>query len=339
MIDRDTALCLRRPMAGSPLEPDLAEAGLLARLGRTREDMGGRLRRNEPMLLHTSFRVGGPADLFLSPGDPEEIAAAAAYCRDTGLPLTVLGNGSNVVISDQGIRGLVLSIGPHMARLAFQAGDGPDTARLRAEAGAMLAAAAAAAARNGWSGLEFASGIPGSVGGAVYMNAGAYERCMEDVVVRTEYLDREGAFRQAEGPAHRFAYRHSLFMDEGGILLATVFRLSAGDPAAIAGAVSGFAARRRRSQPLEYPSAGSVFKRPPGLFAGKLIEECGLKGCRIGGAQVSVKHAGFIVNTGGATAADIAAMVDHVRETVLRRAGVVMECEIRFVGDWKEARP
>jgi UDP-N-acetylmuramate dehydrogenase len=315
--------------APHPGTPRLADV-LLDRLGPA---AAGRLFRDEPMSTRTTFRVGGPADLLLSPASAEEISLACALCREQGVPLTLLGNGSNVVVSDRGIRGLVVALGDDFARIG-PSPDDADPCLLTAEAGARLASLAAAATRRSLSGMEALSGIPGSVGGGVYMNAGAYECCLADVVVRTDYLDEEGRLRTAVGEGHGFGYRRSLFMDRRYIVARTTVRLREDDPARISARVADFAQRRRTSQPLEMPSAGSVFRRPPGAYAGRLIEEGGFKGFRIGGAQVSPKHAGFIVNTGDATAEDIRRLMETVREEVARRTGFLLEPEILLIGEW-----
>ena len=292
-----------------------------------------RIFQNEPMAPRTTFRVGGPADCLLSPASSEEIALAVRFCREYEVPLTLMGAGSNVLVSDLGIRGLVVSIGEDYARIGVDK-EQEGTTGLFAEAGARLSALAAFASRSGLSGLEAMSGIPGSVGGAVYMNAGAYERSMQDVVFHTDYLDAEGCAHVAEYGEQGFGYRRSLFMDHGHIVTRTTFRLVADAPDHIAERVSDYSKRRRSSQPLELPSAGSVFRRPIGNYAGRLVEESGMKGESIGGAQVSSKHAGFIVNTGGATASDVRRLMEKVQRTVESRTGIRLEPEILMLGEW-----
>ena len=287
-----------------------------------------RVCRAEKMDRHTTFRVGGPADFYFEPATAQELADILSQARACQLPVTILGNGSNVVVSDLGIRGLVISLGDQMAAIQRN-GD-----ELIVQAGAKLSSVAALAAREGLGGLAFASGIPGTTGGAVMMNAGAYEHCMADVVVRTAFLDTDLQLKSVAGADHQFSYRHSCFKGTGRIVTETVFRLKPQDPAAIFAEMADLAARRRASQPLEFPSAGSAFKRPPGHYAGKLIADSDLKGCRIGGAEVSEKHAGFIINRGQATASDVALLFGHVRATVEARFAVRLEPEVRFIGDW-----
>lgn len=291
---------------------------------------GDRLRMNEPMSLHTTFRIGGCADIYFEPESEAEILQAILYCQSHGMPCTVLGNGSNILVSDQGIRGLVLAFGERDADIHC------DGSQITARAGAKIAAVAAFAARNSLSGLEFASGIPGTLGGAILMNAGAYEACMADVVIQTDYLDKKMEHRQARGDDHRFVYRSSYFLENSAIILGAAIQLKPGRSEDILLRMTDLAARRRASQPLDLPSAGSVFKRPPGFYAGKLISECGLRGIRFGDAQVSEKHAGFIVNRGQATARDVRALMVHIQERVAAETGVHLEPEIRMVGEWSD---
>ena len=293
-------------------------------------ESSGRIKLNEPMNTHTTFRVGGPADYFVEPANSDEIVRIVAAARAANVPLTLLGNGSNVVVSDRGIRGLVLYVGSEFARISLQGN------QITVQAGAQLASVAAFAARHSLSGLEFASGIPGTVGGAVMMNAGAYEHCMSEVVIQTEFVDNDLKIKTVCGDEHGFGYRKSRFSGQDNIILGTVLQLKLDDSAAIYERMAELAKRRRTSQPLEFPSAGSAFKRPAGYYAGKLISDCGLKGCRIGGAEVSTKHAGFIINIGGATADDIRRLFLHVQAEVYDQAGVILEPEVRFIGDWEE---
>lgn len=291
-------------------------------------EASGRVRLDEPMDGHTTFQVGGPADFFIEPESETEIIRILHLVAGYHLPLTLLGNGSNVVVSDRGIRGAVLCIGSTYARIDLQ------DSVIRVQAGAQLASVAAFAARQGLCGMEFASGIPGTVGGAVMMNAGAYDHCMAEIVRQTRYIDQYGCVQEVFADQHDFAYRKSCFTGRHDIILETTLVLRRDDPALIWERMTDLARRRRASQPLEYPSAGSAFKRPPGYYAGKLIADCGLKGCRIGGAEVSAKHAGFVVNIGGATADDIRRLFRHVQTVVAEQAGVHLEPEVRFIGDW-----
>lgn len=286
----------------------------------------GRVLMNEPMCRHTTFRVGGPADVMFFPQSAEELQRAMALARAQGAGALVIGNGSNLVVRDGGVRGLVIVLGEHMARI------GVEGACLRAQAGAMLARVSAAAQEAGLSGLEFASGIPGTLGGGCAMNAGAYGGQLSDVLsCATVLLD--GEVRTLSRDEMQMSYRSTLPLRAGGIVLETKFELHADDPAEIMARMKELNARRRDKQPLNLPSAGSTFKRPEGRFAGALIEGCGLKGARVGGAQVSEKHAGFIVNTGGATASDILGLIALVQRRVLAETGVALETEVRIVGE------
>lgn len=292
------------------------------------DSAGNRLHFDEPMDRHTTFRIGGKADAYFEPADVMEIKRAAHFCVEQGIPCTLLGNGSNILVSDRGIRGLVMAIGPHFSGIEYQG------TRVRVKAGTRLAVVAASSAEAGLTGLEFASGIPGTIGGAIQMNAGAYDGCMQDVVVETEYLDEQLMCCHVQGAAHEFAYRHSLFSDQSFIILQTELQLAEGKAEHIKAKIADLSRRRRASQPLEWPSAGSVFKRPEGFFAGKLISDCQLKGMTIGGAQVSEKHAGFIVNRYEATARDVFQLIHVIQKTVMDQTGVWLEPEIKFIGDF-----
>ncbi len=283
--------------------------------------------RDQPMAERTSFRIGGPARRLVCPRSGKELAALLELAEGEKWPTLLLGNGSNLLVADEGLDRLVIHTGG-LSRLEA----GADGLTLEAEAGVSLARLAEFACRQGLTGLEFAHGIPGSLGGGVYMNAGAYggELCqvLESAVV---HLPGRGTVRLTNAGMN-FGYRRSLLMDcPGGTVLSARFRLTAGDQEAIRERMRELSRRRREKQPLEYPSAGSVFKRPEGHFAGGLIEQCGLKGCRIGGAQVSEKHAGFIINTGGASCADVLALIGHIQRTVEERTGVRLEPEIRVL--------
>ncbi len=284
------------------------------------------LREREPLKNHTSFRIGGPADIMLLPKTAEELEAAYKAVLAMGAPHFVMGNGSNLLFADAGFRGIIIKTSG-MNDISF-AGD----KLIRAGSGALLSQTAVFARRNSLTGMEFAHGIPGSLGGAVMMNAGAYGGEMKDIVRRTVYLDSAGERREAVGEEHEFSYRHSRFK-AGEIVLYSELALQPGDESAIQDKMNELAARRRNSQPLDMPSAGSAFKRPADGFAAALIDEAGLKGLSVGGAQVSPKHAGFIVNTGGATCADVLALIDKVNTAVLAASGIELEPEIRIVGE------
>lgn len=285
------------------------------------------VRLEEPMKAHTSFRIGGPAELFLTPENAAQLAEAIRILRRHEIPVFILGNGSNLLVRDKGIRGAVVQLSGRMSALET------DGTALYAEGGALLSAAAAKAAKAGLTGLEFASGIPGSIGGAVMMNAGAYGGEMKDVLESVDVLTRD--LRRETLPVEQLglSYRHSSLAERGDIVLGARFRLEQGDPQAIQARMAELAEQRREKQPLQYPSAGSTFKRPEGYFAGKLIQDAGLKGKTIGGAQVSEKHAGFLINTGNATAGEMLELIAFCQRTVEEKFGVKLETEVRIVGE------
>ena len=280
---------------------------------------------NEPMAKHTTMRVGGPADVLFLPDSIEEVAKALAWAGELGVPALLMGNGSNLIVRDGGVRGLVISLGERFSRIRVQGEE------LTAQAGASLKRVAAAAQEAGLSGLEFAAGIPGTLGGGVAMNAGAYGGQVSDVLVDAQVLlDGEAAtLTRAE---MEMGYRSTVPLKRGLPVLSARFRLTRDDPEAIAERARRFNALRREKQPLSFPSAGSVFKRPAGQFAGALIEAAGLKGLAVGGAQVSEKHAGFIINLGDATATDVLKLIAEVQRRVQAHAGVWLETEVRIVG-------
>lgn len=284
------------------------------------------IKTNEPMQYHTTFAIGGPADLFLMPQTVEALSSVLEVLRRRELPFLLLGNGSNMLVSDDGIRGAVVCTSELDGVRVH--GDGTMTA----EAGALLSRIARRAQRAGLTGAEFAGGIPGSLGGAVFMNAGAYDGQMAGVVEQTTYLDGTGAVCELIGAEHAFGYRQSVFREHPGwTILRATLRLRRGDPATILDKMNDLAQRRREKQPLNYPSAGSTFKRPAGGFAGQLIEEAGLKGASIGAAQVSEKHAGFLINRGGATCSDMLRLIDLVQQRVRAQFGVELECEVQII--------
>lgn len=285
-----------------------------------------RLLENEPMSKHTTFRVGGCADLVFLPASEQELISALQLAREAGVQAQVLGNGSNLIVRDGGIRGLTILLGEHFSDVRIEGN------RLYAQAGALLSRVAMAAMEAGLSGLEFASGIPGTLGGGCAMNAGAYGGQLSDVLVSAQVL-LNGEVRSLSRDEMQMGYRTSLPLREGGVVLCACFELKADAPAEIHARMKELNARRREKQPLNLPSAGSTFKRPEGYFAGALIEGCGLKGCRVGGAQVSEKHAGFVVNVGGATAEDILKLIAHVQAVVKRETGVDLEPEVKIMGE------
>lgn len=287
----------------------------------------GDVRIDESMSLHTSFKIGGPADVLVIPKVEQDIAAVLAFARETETPLTVLGNGSNVLVRDKGIRGIVLILGN---TLKYARRDGR---RFVFSAGLSLAAASRLAGEAGLTGLEFAVGIPGSIGGALYMNAGAYDGEMKDVVVSARLLEEDGTERTVPGAELHRSYRHSLLQEQHAIVLDITTELCPGDRDAIQRKMEDFSHRRTSKQPLEMPSAGSTFRRPAGHFVGPMIEKAGLKGFRVGGAEVSRKHAGFVVNAGGATAADVLGLIRHIQETIRRTDGVDLVPEVLILGE------
>lgn len=282
---------------------------------------------HEPMARHTTFRIGGPADVLVEPASCQEVSAVVKLAQAFSLPVTVLGNGSNVLVRDKGIRGMVLKFGPRMSTIKRR---GPV---ILAGAGALLSHISQYAAACGLTGMEFAVGIPGSVGGAVYMNAGAYDGEMKDVVTAVTAVSPAGDITRFMGDELCFSYRHSVFQDNGYYICEVELTLHNGDHRDIHGKIHDYTVRRRSKQPLEMPSAGSTFKRPPGFYAGTLIEQAGLKGLRHGGAQVSEKHAGFIVNAGGATAADVLALIEEVQRRVYEKFGVQLQPEVKVIGE------
>lgn len=283
--------------------------------------------KDEPMRRHTTFAIGGPADLFIQPKTRRELAGALSVLRERGIPFLLLGNGSNMLVADAGIRGAVVCT-TELDEVRI----GEDGYTLTAEAGALLGRVARRAQRAGLTGVEFAGGIPGSVGGAVFMNAGAYDGQMAGVVEQTEYLDEAGETHTLTGEEHGFAYRGSVFRAHPDwTVVRSTLRLQPGDPAAILDKMNDFAQRRRDKQPLNFPSAGSTFKRPEGYFAGRLIEDAGLKGVSVGAAQVSEKHAGFLINRGGATCDDMLRLIELVQQRVREQFGVQLECEVRII--------
>lgn len=282
--------------------------------------------REVSMKNYTSFKVGGPAELFLSPEDAGQTAKLVRFCEKEEIPVFVLGKGSNLLVSDRGIKGAVIYTGKQCGISLV------DENTVRAQSGASLAQLCTFALENSLSGLEFAYGIPGTVGGAVFMNAGAYGGEMKDVLLNSEYVSTDGTSGELDNEAMELSYRHSAYENSNLVITAASVRLAPADRNEIKSTMNDILARRKEKQPLVYPSAGSTFKRPEGNFAGALIEQCGLKGVSVGGAQVSEKHAGFIINRGGATAADILSLIKHVQARVKAQTGVSLETEIRLIG-------
>ena len=290
---------------------------------------GDRILRDEPMYKHTTFKVGGPAKRYISVDSSDELVGILKAVKDSDSDFFVIGHGSNILVSDSGFDGLVVE-------LCHMSGDVKvEGLSLTTEAGTMLSRLSAAARDNSLTGLEFASGIPGTVGGAIYMNAGAYGGEIADVLrLATVFDPATGEIFDIVSKDMDFSYRHSIIKDRGYVVLSAVFDLKEGDSSVIESRMKEFNERRRAKQPLEYPSAGSTFKRPEGFFAGGLIEECGLKGYSVGDAQVSEKHAGFVINKGHATATDIYRLIREIREKVYADTGVIMEPEVGLLGDF-----
>lgn len=280
----------------------------------------------EPMAGHTTFRIGGPADCLVELESEEQLIRVQNYLNKVELPYFILGNGSNLLVSDEGYRGVVLRIGSGMNRISVNG------CELTAEAGATMAQVARAAMEHGLTGLEFASGIPGTVGGGVVMNAGAYDGEMSQVVKQVRVVSRTGESMELDNETMEFGYRKSSIREHCFIVTKVVFQLQTGEREQIKAKMEELAARRREKQPLEYPSAGSTFKRPCGHFAGKLIMDAGLRGYQCGGAKVSEKHCGFVVNAGGATAKDVRRLIQDVQEIIQDKFNVNLETEVLFLG-------
>lgn len=287
-----------------------------------------RVRTDEPMKSHTTFRVGGPADFFVTPETSEEVRAVIDMCRSEEIDCHIIGNGSNLLVSDRGVRGVVVQIAKAMNKIESNG------EQIRAQAGALLSEVAAHALKDGLAGFEFAAGIPGTLGGACVMNAGAYGGEMKDVLYEVTVLTSQGEFLVLKEDELELGYRTSVIARKGYIVLEAVIRLKKGDEEEIRRQMEDLRDRRISKQPLEYPSAGSTFKRPEGYFAGKLIQDAGLRGYTFGGAQVSEKHCGFVVNRGDATAAEVAELMRRVADKVEEQFKVRLEPEVKRLGDF-----
>ena len=288
----------------------------------------GHVLESAPMSRNTTFKVGGPADYLVTPTAPQQVAAIKALCGSEQIPCMVIGNGSNLLVSDAGYRGVIIKLLDNYQEVTAH------DRIIHAQAGALLSAVAKKAARWTLTGMEFAAGIPGTIGGAMMMNAGAYGGEMKDIVSQVTVMDEGGHIAQYTAADMCFGYRDSILAHEELTALEVTLQLEVGEEEEIKAEMERLSAQRSAKQPLEYPSAGSTFKRPEGHYAGALIEEAGLRGFQIGGAQVSEKHCGFIINAGGATAADVKNLIDYVRETVYEKSGVMMTPEVRFVGEF-----
>ncbi len=288
---------------------------------------------DEPMKKHTSFRIGGQAEILVLPQTNSQIIAVIDYARREQIPYIIMGNGTNLLVKDGGIRGIVIKLAKNFGRISLRGQE------MNAQAGASLNGAAELACRKGLKGLEFAAGIPGTFGGAVSMNAGAYDGEMKDVITSATVLKQDNAIEVWSAEELGFAYRKSRVITEGAVLLEVTLHLEKDDPAKIRERMNHLLSLRKAKQPLQYPSAGSTFKRPPGHYAGALIEKAGLKGFRIGDAQVSPLHAGFIINLGNATARDVIRLIEAIQEAVLTQFGILLEPEVRIVGEEIKDRP
>lgn len=283
---------------------------------------------DEQMSQHTTFRIGGPADVFVMPENYEQIREVLRLCKEEKLPFFVLGNGSNLLVSDSGYRGVIIQMDRNMEEIRL------DGEEIHACAGALLSSVAVAARNASLTGFEFAGGIPGTIGGAAVMNAGAYGGELKDVLKEVTVMTREGEILTIPAEKMEMGYRTSIIKTAGYLVLEAVISLKKGDEEAIRATMKDLSERRTEKQPLDYPSAGSTFKRPEGYFAGKLIMDSGLRGYRVGGAQVSEKHCGFVINAGGATAEDVRSLMDHVIRVVREKYGVTLEPEVKFLGDF-----
>ncbi len=284
------------------------------------------VKRNALLSQYTTFKIGGPADLLIEPAGEDVFARLVKVCRKQNVPFLLIGAGSNLLVSDAGIDGVVFRLAEGFDNVTVSGTE------IEAGAAVSLAKLAKCAQRAALSGLEFASGIPGCLGGAVFMNAGAYGGEMKDIITETRFLDEDGSVKTVKGAEHNFAYRRSVFSSGGMFILSSKMRLAPKNADEISETMRDLNARRKEKQPLDKPSAGSTFKRPEGYFAAKLIEDAGLKGVSVGGASVSEKHAGFIVNNGGATCGDVVRLIEKVQETVFEKFGVSLEPEVKIIG-------
>lgn len=301
----------------------------LSTLREAAERLGIDFQENEPMAAHTTFRIGGPARLVFYPKTPQQAAQVVQLCSEAGEKLVTVGRGSNLLVGDRGIDGPVMLFAGNMAEIRLV-----DETTVYAQSGAKLADLCRFAQQHALSGLEFAYGIPGSCGGAAFMNAGAYGGEMRDVLVRCDHVAPDGTPGFLEGGDLQLSYRKSAYAENGCVITGIYCRLQKGDGQAIRAKMDELMARRRDKQPLEYPSAGSTFKRPQGNYASALIEQCGLKGFQVGGAQVSEKHSGFVINrSGSATCADVLALCSRVQQIVFEKTGYRLELEVRTVGE------
>ena len=282
---------------------------------------------NEPMKLHTTFKIGGNADVFVVPENEEQSVLAISACRDLSIPYTVIGNGSNLLVKDGGIRGAVIAFTGKMGKISLSENV------IEAQSGTLLVSVCRFAAENSLSGLEFAFGIPGSVGGATYMNAGAYGGEIRDVVLSVKALFPDGQVRELSGDEAKFGYRTSVFEKNDAVILSAKFKLAKDNKDEIEARMNDVMQRRKDKQPLEWPSAGSTFKRPQNGYAAAMIDQCGLKGRTFGGAQVSEKHAGFVINKSGASCSDVLNLMQVIKNEVFSKTGVELHPEVKIIGE------
>lgn len=294
----------------------------------TAEKYGCQYKLNEQMSQHTTFRIGGPADLFVTPVTVEGLQKIVSECEKSGIYCFILGNGSNLLISDKGIRGVVVTTTSCLNEIELI-----NAYEIKVSAGVRLSRLSDLAYENSLTGAEFVWGIPGTVGGAVYMNAGAYDGEMKNILTEIEYMTSDGEIHTMSAADADLSYRHSIFSTNDNVIISATVRLIPGDKGEIRAKMDDFMSRRKDKQPLDYPSAGSTFKRPVGGFAAALIDECGLKGYRIGGAEVSKKHAGFVINIGGATCFDVMRLVEHIQKEVFLAKSIKLEPEIKVIGE------
>lgn len=296
----------------------------------------GNVRTGELMKTHTTFRIGGAADYYVTPQAEKQIADVIAFLKKSDIKYIVIGNGSNILVSDEGFRGVVVELGDGFSDYEFlqDSQDNSDEVLVKASAGMKLTRLGNQLAANGIAGFEFATGIPGCIGGAVRMNAGAYGGEFKDILVSAKVIDDEGVIRELSADELELGYRTSIVAKSNMIVLGATLKLRKGEPDIIRNNISELAAKRRQKQPLEYPSAGSTFKRPEGYFAGKLIMDAGLRGYLVGEAQVSEKHCGFVINRGNATAADVRTLMQNVADIVEEKFGVRLEPEVKMIGEF-----
>lgn len=292
------------------------------------KNLGAVVEENVPMSKYTSFKTGGNADLLIIPASVDSLSQIIKKCKELNIKPFVMGNGSNLLVTDSGYKGVMIKIGSNLSSMKML-----DENTIECESGVMMKALCNFAFDNSLSGLEFAFGIPGNLGGAVYMNAGAYGGEMKDVLYSCTHIDSDGNIGTLTKDQLDLGYRRSAYTDNGYTIISATLKLQKGDKTEIKEAMNDKLRRRKEKQPLEFPSAGSTFKRPEGYFAGALIEDCQLKGYTIGGAQVSEKHAGFVINRGGATSTDILNLIKHIQDTVFEKHGVKLETEVKIIGE------